>query len=62
MVRMARRLLLVPVLVIALYAVVLDAPAKAPSPSSGGGTWQSAPAYPALQNRPYGVGDGRRMK
>ena len=63
--RMARKLLLLPVLVIALYAVVVSAPA-APKWNGGGGAksgvQQSVPAYPALQNRPYGVGTGRKVK
>ena len=63
MARMVRKLMLVPILVTALYAFVLDAPAKAPSqPATTGNTWQATPAYPALESRPYGVGTGRRMK
>ncbi len=60
--RTARKLLLLPILVIALYAVIVDAPAapKWTAPSSA--PVYKAPAYPAIQNRPYGVGTGRRMK
>ena len=62
--RTARKLLLLPILVIALYTVIVDAPAapKWQAPSAAPTTSYQAPAYPAIQHRPYGVGSGRRMK
>ncbi len=64
--RMARKLLLLPILVIALYAVIVDAPAApkwgTPAQSSYQAPTYTVPAYPAIQHRPYGVGTGRKMK
>ena len=55
--RMARKLLLLPVLVAALLVVLVPAPAAGPqwdNPGNG--------AAAVDQHRPYGAGDGRKLK
>lgn len=59
---MARKLLLVPVLVIALFTAVLDASA---GNRNGGDGVQASPGSTSTgytNYRPAGVGDGRRIK
>ena len=60
---MARKLLLVPVLVVALFVAVLDAPADPPAgkgwKADSTSTW-SPTGW--TNNKPAGTGDGRRIK
>ncbi|HEX2084761.1 MAG TPA: hypothetical protein VHF89_03690 [Solirubrobacteraceae bacterium] len=54
--RLARKLLLLPVLVAALVVVIVPAPAAPKWDNPGNGSW-------AVQShQPYGVGDGRKIK
>ena len=60
---MARKLSLVPILVIACFVTVLDSPAK----NGNGNGYGAAPAAPAYgggweAHKPAGTGDGRRIK
>ena len=60
---MARKLLLVPVLVVALFVAVLDAPADPPAgkgwKADSSASWTS-PGW--TDYKPAGHGDGRRIK
>jgi hypothetical protein len=60
---MARKLLLVPILVVALFVAILDAPATPPSDRG----WNVQEVYVDqgsgwVDHRPMGVGHGRRVK
>ena len=57
-VALARKLLLVPILVIALYVVIVEATAAPPTER---GPWISQPDG-VLEHKPFGRGDGRRMR
>ncbi len=60
----ARKLLLVPILLVAMYVVLVEATAAPPGSSVNTGT-QAAPApAPAwgLSIKPYAGGDARRMR
>ena len=61
---MARKLSLVPILVIACFVTVLDSPAKNGGNGNGGGV-SAAPVWNGggwQEHKPAGTGDGRRIK
>ena len=59
---MARKLLLVPVLVIALFVAVLEAPAGVKNQGDGASAAPGSGSIGWQDYRPAGVGDGRRIK
>ena len=64
-VHLARRLLLLPVLIVALYVVLVEATASPPAdqPAWGGQTYPGANAAGGgLSNKPFAHGEARRMR
>ena len=63
-VHLARRLLLLPILIVALYVVLVEATASPPAdrPAWGGQVAPGASAVDGLSNKPFAHGEARRMR